>query len=114
VNPRDARPAERIPHADAPAAVGSPECRRLSFRASGLSIELEITSTEHARRLAGQLIPRQSALVDIRHAECVTSVEADTLGRFTADVVPLGSISLRCRLGADTGHASVVTGWTSL
>jgi hypothetical protein len=52
--------------------------------------------------------------VDIRHAEGVTSVEADTLGRFTADVVPLGSISLRCRLGADTGHASVVTGWTSL
>ena len=114
MNPRDARPAERIPPADAPAAGGSPECRRLSFRASGLSIELEITKTEHARRLAGQLIPRQPALVDIRHAEGVTSVEADTLGRFTADVVPLGSISLRCRLSAGTGYAPVVTGWTSL
>jgi hypothetical protein len=114
VNPHDAWPTEDIPRADAPAAGGSPECRRLSFRASGLSIELEITSTGPARRLAGQLIPRQSAVVDIRHAGGVTSVAADTLGRFTADDVPPGSISLRCRLSAGTGYAPVVTGWTAL
>jgi hypothetical protein len=107
VNPRDAGPTENAQ------VAGPPERRRLSFRASGLSVELEITGTAASRRLAGQLVPRQSAVVDIRHGEGVTSVEADALGRFRADDVPAGPLSLRCRLGAGPGHASVLTGWVS-
>ena len=103
-----------LPDADAPETGGSPEWRQLSFRASGLSIALEITGTGRFRRLTGQLIPRQSAVVDIRHGEGITSVEADAIGRFSADAVPMGSISLRCRLGAGTGYASVITGWIFL
>ena len=134
MNPHDATPAELV--SDAPpvpdasvapdasaepgtAAVrgastvrGGPEWRQLSFRASGLTIELEITGGGDYRRLMGQLIPRQSAVVDVRHGQGVTTVEADTLGRFSAEDIPSGQISLRCRLGSD--QAPIVTGWISL
>jgi hypothetical protein len=100
------------PRDGAPAARGAPEWRQLSFRASGLTIELEITGSGDYRRLTGQLIPRQSAVVDIKHGQDVITVEADPLGRFSADEVPAGQISLRCRLGSD--QAPVVTGWISL
>ena len=100
------------PGADAPVVRGGPEWRQLSFRASGLTIELEITGGGDYRRLMGQLIPRQSAVVDVRHGQGVTTVEADTLGRFSAEDIPSGQISLRCRLGPD--QAPIVTGWISL
>jgi len=32
----------------------------------------------------------------------VITVEADSVGRFSAGAVPFGQISLRCRLGTDT------------
>jgi hypothetical protein len=136
VNQHDARPAElapdaslqdgvlgdsvlgdrvlgdSLPGAEASVVRGGPEWRQLSFRASGLTIELEITGGGDYRRLMGQLIPRQSAVVDIRLAHGVTTVEADTLGRFCAEEIPSGQISLRCRLGSD--QAPIVTGWISL
>jgi hypothetical protein len=118
VNHHDAGSAELDPQAlssEVPpgsAARGGPEWRQLSFRASGLTIELEITGSGDFRRLIGQLIPRQSAGVDIRHGHGVITVEADTMGRFSAEEVPFGQISLRCRLGSD--QAPIVTGWISL
>jgi hypothetical protein len=118
VNHHDAGSAELDPRAlssEVPpgsAARGGPEWRQLSFRASGLTIELEITGSGDVRRLVGQLIPRQSAVVDIRHGHGVITVEADPLGRFSAQEVPFGQISLRCRLGSD--QAPIVTGWISL
>jgi hypothetical protein len=42
----------------------------------------------------------------------VITAEAGTLGRFSAEEVPFGQISLRCRLGSD--QAPIVTGWISL
>jgi len=126
VNQHDARSAElapdsslqdgqlldELPEAETSAVRGGPEWRQLSFRTSGLIIELEITGGGDYRRLMGQLIPRQSAGVDIRHGQGVTTVEADTLGRFSAEDIPSGQISLRCRLGSD--QAPIVTGWISL
>ena len=118
VNHHDAGSAELDPQAlssEVPpgsAVRGGPEWRQLSFRASGLTIELEITGGGDYRRLMGQLIPRQSAVVDIRHGQGVTTVEAATLGRFSAEDIPSGQISLRCRLGSD--QAPIVTGWISL
>ncbi len=125
MNQHDARPAELVPDAsledgaesedgaEGSAVRGAPEWRQLSFRTSGLTIELKITGGGgEYRRLMGQLIPRQSAVVDIRHGQGVTTVEADTLGRFSAEDIPSGQISLRCRLGSD--QAPIVTGWISL
>jgi hypothetical protein len=127
VSIHDAKPAELVADAapqvkgprgprgpEASAVRGSPEWRQLSFRASGLTIELEITGNGGYRRLLGQLIPRQRAIVDIRHADGVTTAEADELGRFSAEIVPLGQISLRCRLGTGAGHSHVVTGWITI
>ena|GEM_PF-1656795 len=121
MNQHDARPADLapdaplqdgLPRAETSVVRGGPEWRQLSFRASGLTIELEITGGGDYRRLMGQLIPRQSAVVDIRHGQGVTTVEADPLGRFSAEQIPSGQISLRCRLGSD--QAPIVTGWISL
>jgi len=127
VNSQNARQAEMAPGTLPPAEVtgtlsqagasavgGSPEWRELSFRASGLTIELEITGTGDERRLTGQLIPRQPAVVDIRHADGVIAVEADELGRFSTEAVPPGQISLRSRLGPVTDQSSVVTGWVTI
>jgi hypothetical protein len=100
--------------AGASAVRGSPGRRQLSFRASGLTIELEITGTGDDRRLTGQLIPRQPAVVDIRHAGGVITVEADELGRFSAEAVPPDQVSLRSRLGPATDQSSVVTGWVTI
>lgn len=93
--------------------------RQLSFRASGLTIELSITETGPTRRLVGQLLPRQPARVDIRYHDTLLTIEADDLGRFTADDIPAGQISIRCRLGAtDQEDAEaptpIVTGWISI
>ena len=130
MNHRDARPAGLAPDAPLPDAApdedplladpgdgasvvrGGPRWRQLSFRASGLTIELEITGSGDGRRLMGQLIPRQSAVVGIRHGQGVITAEADPLGRFSVDEVPPGQISLRCRLGSD--QSPVITGWISL
>jgi hypothetical protein len=127
VNSQNARPAEMaagtlshaevtgtLSHAGASAVRGSPESRQLSFRASGLTIELEITGTGDERRLTGQLIPRQPAVVDIRHADGVITAEADELGRFSAEAMPPGPISLRSRLGPVTDQSFVVTGWVTI
>lgn len=95
---------------DAGSAERSPQWRHLSFRTSGLTIELEITGTGTDRTLSGQLIPRQRAVVDIRHPGGVLTVEAGVLGQFSAEAVPLGQISLRCHLG----HSEVVTGWITI
>lgn len=101
-------------HGAGPAGQGSPEWRQLSFRASGLTIELEIAGHGDYRRLTGQLIPRQRATVQIRTGGGVITVEADPAGRFSADAVPLGAVSLRCRLGNRADQPPVVTGWIKL
>ena len=63
MNTHDARPTELAPDAslqdgaEGSVVRGGPEWRQLSFRASGLTIELEITGGGEYRRLMGQLIP---------------------------------------------------------
>jgi hypothetical protein len=127
VNPRDARPGAPIrdplgqaygsetcgalPQADA--ADGPTERRKLLFRTSGLAVDLEITSLGETWLVAGRLIPRQSALVDIRHAEGTVTIETDGRGQFSTEAVPPGQARLRCRLGAGQGRACVITGWVA-
>jgi hypothetical protein len=88
-----------------PGQDGSLQRQRLSFRTSGLAVDLEIADTGEARRLTGQLIPGQAAVVEIRS---VITVEADAHGRFSTDALPHGQVSLRCRLG------TLATGWVAL
>jgi hypothetical protein len=94
-----------------PGQDGSQERRQLSFRTSGLVIELEITDGGESQRLAGRLIPGQSGVVEIRG---VVTVQADALGRFSIEEIPPGQVSLRCRLGPEAARAQVATGWVAL
>lgn len=86
--------------------------RLVTFSAEGVSVEVEITETGDHRRLIGQLVPPQTARVEIRAASGSSEVEADELGRFTVDGLAAGPASLRCQLDA-TGRV-VETGWVVL
>jgi hypothetical protein len=97
--------------ADGTGQGGAAGRRRVSFRTSGLVIELEITGSGESRQIAGRLIPAQAGAVEIRG---VVTVEADARGRFTAEAVPSGQVSVRCRLGTEADRARIATGWVVL
>ncbi len=89
--------------------------RLLTFEAPGLTVEVEVTGVGGRRRLIGQLVPAQQALVTVRHHQGSTvEVEADELGRFRADDLPAGLSSLQCHLAGTEAGDSVVTDWVTL
>ncbi len=67
--------------------------RQVTFRAPGVEIEVAVMGTG-ARRLIGQLVPPQSATIELRHEEAVRETGTDRLGRFMFDDVPSGSVSI--------------------
>jgi hypothetical protein len=85
--------------------------RALTFEAPGLSVEVEVGASGAGRRLVGQLVPPQPAAIEIRHPGGTIPVEADDLGRFSADGVPAGPVSLVCRRPAG---GAVATAWLVL
>jgi hypothetical protein len=91
--------------------VAGVERRRVVFPASGLVIEIEVSGSGESRRVAGRLIPAQAGVVEIRG---VVTAEADARGRFAAEVVPAGQVSVRCRLGTEESGVRVATGWVVL
>jgi hypothetical protein len=100
---------------DEAALVRGPQQERLlSFRAGGLTIEVEVTAAGPSRRLIGQLVPPQRAEVQIRHQDEVVTLITDEFGRFIAESLPAGPVSLRCG-PADQAHRSpVVTDWVPI
>lgn len=90
---------------------GQQQERLLSFRASGLTIEVEVTAAGPTRRLIGQLVPPQRAEVEIRHQDEVLTLATDEFGRFIADRLPAGPVSLRCGPGGGQDRSAVVTEW---
>jgi hypothetical protein len=83
--------------------------RQLTFEAPRLTFEIEVRTSE--RRLVGQLVPAGPALIEVRSPDRSVTVEADHLGRFAADAVPHGPVSLRCR---GDGGATTDTEWVVL
>lgn len=93
-----------------PAGVRAVESvRQVTFRAPGVEIELAVLA-ETVRRLVGQLVPPQTAAIELHHAGGSMAAAADALGRFTFEDVPIGSIRLTCRLEGDDGGV-VTTEW---
>ena len=80
----------------------------LSFDAPGLAVEVEVLVEAGRRRLLGQLVPPQPGLVQVRHRRGRVEVSADEVGRFTADDLPPGPVSLRCQAA---GGRWVETDW---
>jgi hypothetical protein len=88
--------------------------RLMTFSSSGLDIEVEVANLGSRRQLVGQLVPPQAADIDVRHAAGTTTIQADQLGRFRADAIGSGPVSLRCRLAATPSGPPVVTEWVPL
>jgi len=88
--------------------------RLLSFRSGGLTIEIEVTADGSSRRLIGQLIPPQRAAVEIRHQDVVVTLAADLFGRFMAEALPAGPVSLRCSPADGQDRSPVVTDWVPI
>ena len=87
------------------------EHRLLTFEAPGVTVAIEATEINGARKLIGQLVPsgaEQVALEAATHTGQELTAPVDHLGRFTLAAVPAGLIRLRCTM---PGGAQVVTEW---
>ena len=84
--------------------------RFLTFvsESASLTVEMEAVTVGEGRRLIGQLVPPQGGEIEVRHAGGSVRLEADALGRFTADELAPGPVSLRCRAASG---ATVATDW---
>lgn len=91
---------------------GADHARLLSFEATGLTVDVQVTGTGQARRIIGQLAPAQRARVRIRQGPDVRALDADELGRFSG-ALREGPFSLMCT-GTAAGSRPVITDWIAL
>jgi hypothetical protein len=87
------------------------EHRLLTFEAPGVTVAIEATEINGARKLIGQLVPSGAhhvALEAAAQSGQVLTAPVDHLGRFTLASVPAGLIRLRCTM---PDGAQVVTEW---
>lgn len=87
-----------------------------TFETDRVSVEFEVAGTARpgGLRLIGQIAPPQPGHVVVRQADGELTVEADELGRFRAEGVSTGPVSLRCHLGSGDAAHEVVTDWVTL
>lgn len=90
---------------------GQGDVRLLTFQAAQLTVAVEATEVNGARKLIGQLVPAGAGEVALESADraagpLVSAV--DHLGRFSLAAVPAGLVRLRCSLPDGT---RVVTEW---
>jgi hypothetical protein len=88
--------------------------RQLAFDAPGLSIEVEVSPDGTRRRMLGQLTPPGPARIEVRHPGGVTTVDTDAFGRFRADAISAGPVSLRCSPTTPPSAPRFVTEWVPL
>jgi hypothetical protein len=93
---------------------GLQEQRLVSFRAGGLTIDVEVTGTGSARAVLGQVIPAWRGAMDIRGAQAIVTVEVDQLGRFQSGSLRAGPMSLRLSPAPGGPARPVVTEWVSI
>ena len=89
---------------------GTATTRQLTFQGRDLMLELEVSGLRH---LVGQVVPPQSAVVELRHRGGATQVETDRLGCFDLPNMPEGPVSFRCR-PSDPQAQAVATSWITL
>jgi hypothetical protein len=85
--------------------------RLITFEASELAIEIDVTATGHRRRILGQLVPRGPATIMVRWPRGCVGCEADQQGRFAVDGVPSGPVSVACNRPET---AAVTTSWVTI
>jgi hypothetical protein len=76
---------------------GDGDARLLSFVGPDVSVDVEVSSEGESRSVVGQVTPAEQAQVTVRHGGVVEStVQVDSLGRFSLDDVRPGAMSIRC------------------
>jgi len=90
--------------------AGSQTLRQLTFEASDVLLEIEVSGTGN---LVGQVVPPQAAVVELRHRAGTTPVETDELGYFHVPDMPEGPVSFRCCPAGPAGRP-VATAWITL
>lgn len=86
----------------------------LRFQAGEAEMVIQLTSvSDSGHRLIGQVEPARAGIVRIRRSDSHVDVLADDLGRFVAERLAPGPISLRWTPEADDGEA-VETAWQLL
>lgn len=88
--------------------------RLLTFDVGEVTVEVEVTAQGAGRSLAGQVVPMQSTVIEVRHSAGSTTVDTDELGRFAVEGLPAGPMSLRCRLADGGGVRVVQTDWSAI
>lgn len=106
--------AQPLGAARSTSAEGPTESRLLTFEASGLNIEVEVTAVGERRRLVGQLVPPRSARIEVRWPGGHTTGEADTIGLFSIDSVPAGPVSIACDPPPGERAPQTVTSWVTI
>jgi hypothetical protein len=87
------------------------EHRLLTFEAPGVTVAIEATEVNGARKLIGQLVPSgpdRVAIESAAEADRALTAPVDHLGRFSLGAVPAGLVRLRCTMPDGT---QVVTEW---
>jgi len=82
--------------------------RALTFTSGRLTIELEVAQDS----LVGQIMPAQPAVITVLpRTGSETVLEADEIGCFSVEPIPVGQFRLRCRTSAGV---ETITGWITL
>ncbi len=87
------------------------EHRLLTFEAPGVTVAIEATEVNGARKLIGQLVPSGPHHVSLEAAAQngqLLTAPVDHLGRFTLASVPAGLVRLKCVMPDGT---QIVTEW---
>ena len=84
--------------------------RFLSFASepANLTVEVQVVSEGDRRTLVGQFVPAQRGEIEVRQSGGSVTIEIDELGRFTAQDLAPGPVSLQCRAASG---ATVATDW---
>jgi hypothetical protein len=78
----------------------------------GATVDVEVHVEESGMRtLMGQVVPGRAMAVHVRHAGGVVVTAADDLGRFHAEGVRPGRVSIRCE---PPGDPALETGWVTV
>jgi len=87
--------------------------RAVCFEAGELTIELDVLPDGPRRKLVGQLVPAEPAIVEVQSAELRTTVTADSHGRFHAEGISAGRMRLRITAHVPAGRP-IETSWITI
>jgi hypothetical protein len=92
--------------------AGGAAGRQLTFEALRLVLEVEVTDGR-SRSLTCQVVPPQSASLELRHRAGCIQLGRDDYGTFHLAALPEGPISLRC-IPDHEELGPVATSWVTL